>query len=112
MINIAYFFAAAVFEIAGCYAFWYWLRLENSALWTIPGGISLLLFAFILTKSDPQFSGRAYAAYGGIYIVSSLAWLNFIEGRRPLMSDYLGGLLCLIGAAIILFGPRFFPLAP
>ncbi len=112
MINIVYFFAAAVFEIAGCYAFWSWFRLEKSALWIIPGGISLLLFAFILTQSDAQFAGRSYAAYGGVYIVSSLAWLTLIEGSRPLMSDYLGSLLCLIGAVITLFGPRLLTFTP
>lgn len=107
MINYMWFAAAAVFEIAGCYAFWAWLRLDKSALWIIPGVVSLALFALILTRVEAAFAGRAYAAYGGVYIVSSLAWLAFIERSRPLWSDVLGGAVCLIGAAIILFGPRF-----
>jgi len=106
MLNYFWFFAAAIFEIAGCYAFWLWLRLDKSVLLIIPGLASLVVFAFILTKVESEFAGRAYAAYGGVYIVSSLVWLAFIERSRPLWSDYLGAMVCLIGAAIILFGPR------
>ncbi len=97
---------AAVFEIGGCYAFWYWLRMEGSVLWLIPGILSLVLFALILTRVDVGFAGRAYAAYGGVYIVASLVWLNVVERGTPLLTDYLGVLLCLAGAAVILFGPR------
>ena len=106
MSNYLWFFVAALFEIAGCYSFWAWLRLGKSIYWLIPGIISLALFAFILTKVDLQFAGRSYAAYGGVYIVLSLVWLAFIERSRPLLSDYIGALVCLIGATIILFGPR------
>jgi len=106
MINYFWFVAAAVFEIAGCYAFWAWLRLGKNALWIVPGVVSLMLFAFMLTRVEAAFAGRAYAAYGGVYIVASLAWLAFIERSRPLWSDISGGAVCLIGAAIILFGQR------
>jgi len=106
VINYLWFFTAAFFEIAGCYTFWFWFRLGKSVLWLIPGVASLALFAFILTKVEAEYAGRAYAAYGGVYIVSSLVWLTLIERSRPLLSDFLGGAVCLIGAAIILFGPR------
>jgi small multidrug resistance family-3 protein len=55
---------------------------------------------------DSAFAGRAYAAYGGIYIVASLAWLAAIERQTPDRWDALGAALCLGGAAVILFGPR------
>jgi len=97
---------AAVAEIAGCYAFWAWLRLDRSALWLAPGMLSLALFAWLLTLVDAQFAGRAYAAYGGVYIGASLSWLWLIEGTRPDRWDLAGVALCLVGAAIILFGPR------
>jgi small multidrug resistance family-3 protein len=106
MSNYLWFFAAGFFEIAGCYCFWAWLRMDKSIFWLIPGVISLALFAFILTKVDLQFAGRSYAAYGGIYIVLSLFWLAFIENNRPLITDYLGAVFCLVGTTIILFGPR------
>ena len=52
-------------------------------------------------------AGRAYAAYGGIYIVTSIAWLAVVERIRPLGSDWIGVGLCVLGATIILLGPRF-----
>ncbi|MGC8114407.1 YnfA family protein [Metapseudomonas otitidis] len=106
MLNYLWFFLAALFEIAGCYAFWMWLRLGRSALWIAPGLLSLTLFALLLTRVEAAYAGRAYAAYGGVYIVASLCWLAFVERTRPLVSDWLGAALCIIGAAIILLGPR------
>lgn len=106
MTNYVWFFIAAVFEIAGCYTFWMWLRQDKSLLWLIPGLIGLALFAFVLTKVETEFAGRAYAAYGGIYIVSSLVWLAYMENARMALSDYIGAAFCLVGATIILFGPK------
>ena len=67
----ALYTAAAVAEIAGCFAFWAWLRLGRSGWWLAPGVLSLILFAVLLTRVDSAFAGRAYAAYGGVYIVAS-----------------------------------------
>jgi small multidrug resistance family-3 protein len=101
-----FFVAAAVGEIAGCFAFWAWLRLGQSPWWIVPGIVSLVVFAVLLTRIDAAFAGRAYAAYGGVYITASLIWLWLIEGARPDRWDLLGALICLAGAAVILFGPR------
>ncbi len=101
-----WFLFAAVCEIGGCYTFWLWFRLEKSALWLIPGVVSLMLFAFLLTRVETDYAGRAYAAYGGIYIISSLLWLSAIEGTRPQFSDIFGAALCLTGAAVILYGGK------
>lgn len=106
MQNLLWFVFAAVCEIAGCYAAWMWLRLGRSAWWLAPGAVSLLIFAVLLTRVDAAFAGRAYAAYGGVYIVSSLAWLAFVEQTMPRPSDLIGSAVCLGGAAIILFGAR------
>jgi len=97
---------AAIAEIGGCFAFWGWLRLGKPVWWLVPGVLSLVLFAYLLTLIETEAAGRAYAAYGGIYIVGSLAWLWTIEGFRPDRWDVTGAAVCLIGAAIILFGPR------
>jgi small multidrug resistance family-3 protein len=107
MSNLFWFVIAAACEIAGCYTAWMWLRMERSAWWLVPGGISLLMFAFILTRIDSVFAGRAYAAYGGVYIVSSLVWLALIERSLPRTTDVIGSVLCLAGAAILLYGPRW-----
>ncbi len=97
---------AAVAEIAGSFAFWAWLRLDKSILWVLPGIVSLIIFAALLTRIDAAFAGRAFAAYGGVYIMASLAWLWRIEGMQPDHWDLIGGAICLIGAAVIIFGPR------
>ncbi len=102
-----YMFAAAAAEIAGCFAFWAWLRLGKSALWAVPGTLSLIVFAVLLTRTDAAFAGRAFATYGGVYIAASLVWLWAVEGIRPDRFDLIGAALCLGGAAIILFGRRF-----
>lgn len=104
--TIPVFTAAALAEIAGCFSFWAWWRLEKSALWLVPGMASLAAFAFLLTLAESDAAGRAYAAYGGIYICASLFWLWAAEGVRPDRFDILGALVCLTGAAIILFAPR------
>lgn len=97
---------AAVAEIAGCFAFWSWLRTGASALWLVPGIFSLVAFAFLLTLIPAEAAGRAYAAYGGVYIVSSLIWMWCAEGLRPDRFDAAGAALCLAGAVIILLAPR------
>jgi len=97
---------AALAEIAGCFAAWAWLRLGASALWLVPGTASLLVFALLLTLIPAEAAGRAFAAYGGVYIVASLAWMWAVESLRPDRFDALGATICLAGAAIILLAPR------
>lgn len=106
MHSIAAYAGAAIAEIAGCFAFWAWLRLGKSMLWIVPGILSLIVFAWLLTKVESDFAGRAYAAYGGIYIAASLGWLWLIEGKMPDRWDMTGVAVCLVGAGIILFAPR------
>ncbi len=106
MPTVAAYLLAAVAEIAGCFAFWAWLRLGRSAWWLVPGMASLALFAWALTRVEADAAGRAYAAYGGVYIAASLAWLWAVEGARPDRWDLIGATVCLAGAAIILLGPR------
>lgn len=103
---ICFYCMAALFEIAGCFAFWAWLRLGRAILWTLAGTCSLVLFALCLTRINASHAGRTFAAYGGIYIVSSLAWLWTVEGIRPDHWDAVGALICLVGASVILWGPR------
>lgn len=106
MFSTALIYAAAAFaEIAGCFAFWAWLRLGKSAWWTLPGVISLVIFALLLTRIDSDAAGRAFAAYGGVYIAASLLWLWSVEGIRPDRWDFIGASICLVGAGLILFGP-------
>ena len=105
-VTIAAYVGAALAEIAGCFAFWAWLRLDKSALWLVPGMVSLAIFAWLLTLADVQAAGRAYAAYGGIYVAASVMWLWAVEGVSPDRWDLIGACVVLIGAGIILFAPH------
>lgn len=98
------FAGAALAEIAGCFAFWAWIRNGASAWWLLPGMASLALFACLLTLVETDAAGRAFAAYGGVYIAASLFWLWAVEGQVPTASDLAGTVVCLLGAGIILAG--------
>lgn len=101
-----YYALAALAEIAGCFSFWAWLKLDRSPLWLIPGMGALALFAYLLTRVDSDLAGRAYAAYGGVYIFASILWLWLVEQKTPDRWDLTGAAICLTGAALILVGPR------
>lgn len=90
---------AALAEIAGCYAFWAWLKLDKPVLWLVPGAASLIAFAWLLTLVPSEAAGRAFAAYGGVYIVASLVWLWTVEKAMPDRYD-------LAGAVVIIGAPR------
>lgn len=71
-----------------------------------PGIAALALFAWLLTLSPAEVAGRAYAAYGGIYIGASLGWLLLVEGHAPTRWDLIGVTLALGGCIVILAQPR------
>jgi small multidrug resistance family-3 protein len=100
--NLAIFALAAFFEIAGCFAFWLWVRRGAAAYVVVLGIASLTGFALALSRVDSAFAGRAYAAYGGIYIAASLMWLWAAEGQRPTPTDLLGAALAVMGALLII----------
>jgi small multidrug resistance family-3 protein len=100
--NLLAFVVAAFFEIAGCFAFWAWLRRGTSPLVAALGVISLVAFAFTLTRVESVFAGRAYAAYGGIYIAASLSWLWAVEAQRPTLADLIGAGMAIAGALVII----------
>jgi small multidrug resistance family-3 protein len=105
--TIALFAVAAFFEIAGCFAVWTWLRRGTSPLVALLGVVSLVLFAAALTRVDSAFAGRAYAAYGGIYIAASLVWLWLAEGQRPSPTDLIEAGIAVAGALLIIgFAPK------
>jgi small multidrug resistance family-3 protein len=106
MTTLAIYVAAAIAEIAGCFALWAVARLGASPLWLAPGVMSLVLFGWLLTRVDVEFAGRAYAVYGGIYIACALAWLWAVEGRMPDRWDILGAAISITGALVILYAPR------
>ncbi len=102
------FLATALAEIVGCYLPYLWLRQGGSAWLLVPAGISLALFAWLLTF-HPTAAGRTYAAYGGIYVFVAVLWLWAVEGIRPTAWDAAGSLIALIGMGVIMFAPRQIP---
>lgn len=106
MRSYAWYMLAAFAEIGGCFAFWTWVRQAKSFLWLIPGMLSLVVFALALTRVDSDHAGRAYAAYGGVYILASLFWLWAVEKSRPDRWDALGAAICIVGSLVILCTPR------
>ena len=100
--NIGIFALAAALEIAGCFAFWMWIRRGAEAYVAVLGIVSLVGFALALTRVDSAFAGRAYAAYGGIYIAASLLWLWMVERQRPTVTDLLGATIAIVGALVII----------
>jgi small multidrug resistance family-3 protein len=83
-----------------------WLRLDRGIIWTMPGILSLIMFAIALTQIDTPSAGRAFAAYGGIYILSSIVWLWLVEGVKPDRWDLIGVGISLVGTMVILFSPH------
>src|ERR1051326_1500094 len=102
MITVLAYLGASLAEIAGCFAFWAWVKLGKSSLWVIPGMLSLWVFAYLLTFVESDYAGRAYAAYGAIYILSSILWMYLFEGQSPDRFDIIGVGICLAGAAVII----------
>ncbi|KQT43370.1 MULTISPECIES: YnfA family protein [unclassified Methylophilus] len=99
------FALTAVTEIVGCYLPYLWLK-EGKSMWLlVPAGISLAVFAWLLTL-HPAAAGRIYAAYGGVYIGVAIIWLWLVEGIRPTGWDIVGAGVAMLGMAIIMFSPR------
>jgi len=71
--SLVLFFLAALLEIGGGYLVWLWLRENKRAVFGLLGGLTLAIYGIIPTFQPAHF-GRVYAAYGGIFIVSSLIW--------------------------------------
>jgi small multidrug resistance family-3 protein len=103
--TLGLFVLTALAEIAGCYLPYLWLKQGRSAWLVLPAGLSLALFAWLLSL-HPTAAGRVYAAYGGVYIGVAILWLWAVDGITPSMSDWIGAAVCLAGMAIIMFGPR------
>ncbi|VTT28129.1 membrane protein [Klebsiella pneumoniae] len=101
--TILLFFATALAEIVGCFLPYLWLKKNGSPWLLLPAAISLMLFVWLLTL-HPAASGRVYAAYGGVYVVTALLWLRFIDGVRLSAFDWLGALVAFCGVLIIVAG--------
>jgi small multidrug resistance family-3 protein len=97
------FFITALAEIIGCFLPWLWLK-KGASMWLLlPAALSLGLFVWLLTL-HPAASGRVYAAYGGVYVLTAMLWLRVVEGVRLSAWDWSGALIALSGMLIIVAG--------
>lgn len=99
------FFVTALAEIIGCFLPYLWLR-KGASMWLLlPAAASLVMFVWLLTL-HPAASGRVYAAYGGVYVVTALIWLRVVDGVRLSLFDWVGAGVALVGMLIIVAGWR------
>ena len=105
MITLVLFFAAALLEIGGGYLVWQWLREKKGILLGLTGGIILFIYGIIPTFQPSHF-GRTYAAYGGVFIISSILWGMFVDKKKPDRFEIIGSLIAICGAIIIFYTPR------
>lgn len=103
--SLVLFFLAALFEIGGGYLVWLWLRENKRAVFGLLGGLTLAIYGIIPTFQPAHF-GRVYAAYGGIFIVSSLIWGALIDKKNPDKYEIIGALIALAGVMIMFYIPR------
>ncbi|MGH7320833.1 MAG: YnfA family protein [Candidatus Rokuibacteriota bacterium] len=103
--SAALFVLAGLCEIGGGYLVWLWLRDGRGFGMGALGGLILFCYGVVPTFQPAPF-GRAYAAYGGVFVVLALAW-GWLVDRQPLdRFDLVGGLLCLCGVGVIMYWPR------
>lgn len=101
-ISLALFFFAALFEIGGGYLVWLWLRENKGIVFGLLGGVTLAIYGVIPTFQPAHF-GRVYAAYGGIFIVSSLIWGALVDKKTPDKYEIIGALIALVGVFIMFY---------
>lgn len=99
------FFVAAITEIGGGYLIWLWIREKKTIALALLGGIILFVYGIIPTFQPAHF-GRVYAAYGGIFIISSILWGFVVDKKRPDRYEIIGSFVAVFGAIIIFYSPR------
>lgn len=102
---LSLFLLTAIAEIVGCYLPYLWLKQGGSIWLLVPAALSLSIFVWLLSL-HPTAAGRVYAAYGGVYISVAICWLWAVDSVKPNITDWVGVLVCLIGAAIIMAGTK------
>lgn len=101
--TLGLFLLTALAEILGCYLVLLWTKRGASA-WALLGAtLSLAAFAWLLTR-HPAESGRVYAAYGGVYTCSALAWLWIVDRVTPTAFDLVGVATIALGCAVVIAG--------
>lgn len=104
--SVLLFALAAVAEIGGAWLVWQGVREHRGWLWIGAGVIALGAYGFVATLQEEANFGRILAAYGGVFVAGSMVWGMVLDGFRPDRFDIAGALICLLGVAVIMYGPR------
>ncbi len=104
-LSLLFFVVAGLCEIGGGYLIWLWLREQNSAWLALLGAILLTAYGFVATLQPANF-GRAYAAYGGVFIILSIFWGWQVDKIMPDRLDWLGAAIILVGVGVMMYAPR------
>jgi small multidrug resistance family-3 protein len=104
--SILLFIAAALAEIGGAYLVWIGVKEDKGAVVVLLGMLTLGVYGVIASLQPDANFGRVLAAYGGVFIIGSLAWGMAFDGFRPDRFDLTGAALCLVGIAVIMYAPR------
>ncbi|MFJ6671660.1 YnfA family protein [Actinosynnema sp. NPDC091369] len=104
--SLLLFALAAFAEIGGAWLVWQGVREHRGLLWVGAGVAALGLYGFVATLQPDAHFARILAAYGGVFVVGSLAWGVVVDGFRPDRWDYAGAAICLAGMAVIMYAPR------
>jgi small multidrug resistance family-3 protein len=104
--SVALFVVAAVAEIGGAYLMWQAVKEGRGLLYALAGAAALTGYGAVAALQPDANFGRVLAAYGGVFIVGSLAWGMVFDGFRPDRFDIAGAAVCLVGVAVIMYAPR------
>lgn len=104
--SLLLFVIAPIAEIGGAWLIWQGLREHRGLVWVGSGIAALAAYGFVAILRDDANFGRILAAYGGIFVVGSLAWGVIADGFRPDRFDLIGAAVCLVGVSVIMFSPR------
>ena len=104
--SIVLFACAALLEIGGAWLVWQGIKEHRGWVWIGAGVIALGLYGVVAAFQPDANFGRVLAAYGGVFIIGSLAWAMLMDGFRPDRWDVTGALVCLVGVGIIMYAPR------
>jgi len=103
--SLIFYMLVGLCEIGGGYLVWLWLKDGKPIWYGVTGAIILAVYGYIMTLQPSTF-GKAYAVYGGIFIVMALVWAWKIDHFKPDKYDVIGAVVVLVGVSIILFMPK------
>jgi len=104
--SLLLFVLAAVAEIGGAWLVWQGVREHRGWVFVGAGVAALAAYGFVATLQPNAEFARILAAYGGVFVVGSLAWGAALDGYRPDRFDLIGAGICLLGVAVIMYAPR------